>query len=189
MPSHPTTRLQANSGQHQLATSRLTSGNDRMKTISTNPLRLFAPAAFALLTLVLATTPASAQPACRPRATRRANSHHFHAASSRPRRPRERSHRSGQRQTRARRHRLHLDRRPRVGQRQPLLCRHTFQHHSPLDTRQGRQHFPPAQRLQGHGSIRRPRARLQWNDARCARPPHRRRPCPARRLPLRIAEP
>ena len=34
-----------------------------MKTISTNPLRLFAPAAFALLTLVLATTPASAQPA------------------------------------------------------------------------------------------------------------------------------
>ncbi|MGO8933593.1 MAG: SMP-30/gluconolactonase/LRE family protein [Terracidiphilus sp.] len=32
-----------------------------MKTISTNPLRLFAPAAFALLTLLLTTTPASAQ--------------------------------------------------------------------------------------------------------------------------------
>src|ERR1039458_7503435 len=38
-------------------------GNDRMKTISTNPLRLIAPASLALLSLFLAVPPASAHPA------------------------------------------------------------------------------------------------------------------------------
>jgi len=67
---------------------------------------------------------------------------------------------------------LHMGGGACLGKGSSLLRRDSIEQHSHLDARQRREHLPPAQRIHGSAPYG-ARSRIEWNDARRARTPHR----------------